>query len=367
MKKILIILIEVPWKEDAGGASHSVWNIAHYLQDRGLEISILAVANKKDQKSVNSISVTYVEPENTKKLPLKLYNHIKKDLHQYDYIHGDSWYMWGFSVMKILKKYRYKTVCDLRGPRHNKKDFNKRILKNIFRIIAFKTCDIIDVPSFFSKGLVQSVFYGNTNKIRVIPNGVNDSFLIDYDRTNKYIKKQEYIITYCGVLGSYKGFDLFLKTIAKVKDIIPVKALAIGPAGEKNLYKYKTLVNELGLQKIVDFKGKVPQKETVKYYKISDVLFVPTKGESFGKVFIEAGSLGVPVVSSNTTAIPEIVTNDYGVLCDYGDIDQYTNAIVNLLKDPLKRKAMGDYAVKHVAQNYTWDVAIDKLLEEVYV
>lgn len=100
----------------------------------------------------------------------------------------------------------------------------------------------------------------------------------------------------------------------------------------------------------------------------SDVLVLPSEGEPFGRVLIEAMAAGRPVVAARSGGPEEIVTPDCGVLVDGPDAEAFAEAIEELLADPASRRRMGEAGRQRVLQHYTarqMAAAMERLYEEL--
>jgi phosphatidylinositol alpha-mannosyltransferase len=88
-------------------------------------------------------------------------------------------------------------------------------------------------------------------------------------------------------------------------------------------------------------------------------------GESFGMVLVEAFAHGTPVVASNIPGFADVVTTAAAALVAPGDGAALADAVVALLAEPERARAMGRAGRAHVEQRYSWtDVA--RRLEAVY-
>ena len=80
----------------------------------------------------------------------------------------------------------------------------------------------------------------------------------------------------------------------------------VGPGrDEKYVAQLHALAAELGISEDLVFVGGVPLEETVHFYQAADVFVYPSLNETFGLPIIEAMACGCPVVTSDTTAMPE--------------------------------------------------------------
>lgn len=100
-------------------------------------------------------------------------------------------------------------------------------------------------------------------------------------------------------------------------------------------------------------------------YQDCDALFFPTRLEGFGLVVTEAMACGLPVISSNNTALPEIIPDqDHGVLCPTDDIDCFVSSARRLAKmDGREWTRIRHKAIKRVNEAFSEDSAIIKYIE----
>lgn len=88
-------------------------------------------------------------------------------------------------------------------------------------------------------------------------------------------------------------------------------------------------------------------------YGQADIFVMPTRNEAYGHVFIEAMAAGLPVVSTDINAIPEIVRHGgEGMLIPPGDGKALQDALDTLLAHPDKRLAMGEAGRRRAAEHF---------------
>lgn len=132
-----------------------------------------------------------------------------------------------------------------------------------------------------------------------------------------------------------KGQDVLIKAFGQVVKAIPKSKLVI--VGEGQTTNLKKLVSRLGMEKKVEFKGRV--KKAYDEMGNFNVFVFPSswKLEGFGLVLIEAMMLGIPIVARNQGPVPE-VTGDSALLVD-GDYKDFAKEIKKVLtKVSLRRK-----------------------------
>ncbi|MGI5915792.1 MAG: glycosyltransferase family 4 protein [Anaerolineae bacterium] len=95
----------------------------------------------------------------------------------------------------------------------------------------------------------------------------------------------------------------------------------------------------------------------------SRALVLPSRVESFGLVFLEAWSHGVPVIGARAGGIPDVI--DHGVngfLVDYGDVAALAAHLHMLLEDRPLATRMGERGRQKLTAVYTWDTVCERLL-----
>ena len=130
-------------------------------------------------------------------------------------------------------------------------------------------------------------------------------------------------------LWPYKNCDGLLRAWALARGELGDRQLAIVGAGrdEKYLASLRSLAAELGIASDVNFIGAVPLEETVSFYRAADAFVYPSLNETFGLPILEAMACGCPVVTSDTSAMPE-TAGGAAVLSDPKDPASIAKAII---------------------------------------
>ena len=153
-------------------------------------------------------------------------------------------------------------------------------------------------------------------------------------------------------LWPYKNCEGLLRAWAIARPELGDRQLAIvGPGrDEKYLAQLQALVAELGIASDVVFVGGVPLNETVCFYQAADVFVYPSLNETFGLPLLEAMACGCPVVTSDTSAMPE-TAGGAAVLSDPKDPASIARAIVEAVgpaRDSLRARGLAR------AGEFTW-------------
>ncbi|MFO1070104.1 MAG: glycosyltransferase family 4 protein [Geminicoccaceae bacterium] len=106
----------------------------------------------------------------------------------------------------------------------------------------------------------------------------------------------------------------------------------------------------------VRFLGKVAHAELPPYYRDARLYVQPSLcDEPFGVPLAEAGAAGLPVVASDTGGIPEVIERGVtGLLVPRGDVTALADAMIAILGDPARARAMGEAARRQAAGRFSW-------------
>ena len=142
-----------------------------------------------------------------------------------------------------------------------------------------------------------------------------------------------------GRLIPIKGHDVLLRAVARARERLPGLTLEIAGDGELEQELRATAIR-LGLDDAVTFLGRVAPVDPV--LERAEVVVVPSFGEGFGMVALEAMERGRPVIASAVGGLPEIVDEGRtGLLVPPGDVEALVRAIAELADDPARAAGMG--------------------------
>jgi glycosyltransferase involved in cell wall biosynthesis len=132
----------------------------------------------------------------------------------------------------------------------------------------------------------------------------------------------------------YKGVDETLEVLPTVAEIVPdVAYLIVGDGTDRERLQQKS--RSLGVDDRVVFAGAIPEAEKADHYRLADVYVMPSRGEGFGFVFLEAMACGVPVVASEIDGSREAVRNGaLGILVNPNVPEQIVQGIIQALHRP---------------------------------
>ncbi len=153
----------------------------------------------------------------------------------------------------------------------------------------------------------------------------------------------------------YKGCDRVIRTLPRVLAEVPSARYEV--VGEGSLRpELERLAEELGVRRAVRFLGYVDDQTLDQVYRRAHVMVMPSTGEGFGIVYLEAWKHGLPVIVGNRDASAEVVTHGVNGLCvDPDSIEDLAGATIGLLKDLPRAARMGQRGYETVLERYTHD------------
>ncbi len=152
--------------------------------------------------------------------------------------------------------------------------------------------------------------------------------------------EQPVILTIARLAGAerYKGYDQVLRALPAVRRVIPNVRYILGGRGADRP-RIVSLIRELGLEESVALAGYIPEHELCAHYNLCDAFAMPSKGEGFGIVFLEALACGKPVIAGNKDGSVDPVGNgEFGALVDPDSVEEISTALIGVISKthPLK-------------------------------
>jgi glycosyltransferase involved in cell wall biosynthesis len=119
-------------------------------------------------------------------------------------------------------------------------------------------------------------------------------------------------------------------------------------------------ITELGLEQDIRVLSNVPDSDLPSFYRAADIFIYPSFAEGFGIPVLEAMACGTPVITSDRTAMPEIVGNG-GLLVDPCSVDSMATALQRLVEDRTLAERLSTVGVE-IAKQWSWENAAQKYL-----
>lgn len=175
-----------------------------------------------------------------------------------------------------------------------------------------------------------------------------------------------FTVGYIGRITQEKGIQDFLYAAEKLCITMgarmDIKFLIIGDGHYKE--EAQRLAKKLELEHAVMFLPAVDFRRIVEYYNAMDVMIIPSRTtsewkEQFGRTIIEAMSCGVPVIGSNSGAIPEVI-GEAGLIFQEGDVEDLASKIVKIIEEGHLREELIARGLQRVKEKYTTTIIAEK-------
>mgnify|MGYP003675671614 FL=1 len=230
----------------------------------------------------------------------------------------------------------------------------KSVLQRFYHASAIKwyeqrsiaAADRVCTVSAFTAAVLRKVFPGL--EPTVIHNGVDTDRFCPGDNGPEDTRGTVFNLLFVGSPDKRKGFDLLAPIMAKLGDDYRLTCITQRDHQMPPADNIRCLSG-------------VNHERLISEFRQCDAFLFPTRYEGFGYVVAEAMACGKPVVSTNCSAIPEIVTHDVdGLLANPDDIDAYVDHIRTLRGDRGRVRTFGGNARRRIVEDFSLDVMIDQ-------
>jgi len=250
------------------------------------------------------------------------------------------------------------------------------LLTNLFRYKpgmkkAARLNDKLATVSEFSKGEIVKHLGVPPEKVSVIPNGLRELAPHDPQLEAELRARLDVpgrFILNVGGIHERKNVPRLIHAFARLvrETSYPGKLVITGstsgaPYQEKMKRSCDAAVSETGMGDRVVFTGFIPDNELDTLFRVADLLVYPSLYEGFGIPVLEAMQAGLPVITSNVTALPE-TAGGAALLVDPRSVEDMTGAMKRLLEDADLREILRRKGLQR-ASHFTWDRTTESYLE----
>ena len=178
------------------------------------------------------------------------------------------------------------------------------------------------------------------------------------------LPESAFVILFLGRKSDYKGLEVALQAFRALRRRHPeAYLLAIGPETDYSEALWPRYRDLEGLY----VQGAVSHEEKLAALRACDCLVLPSIGEAFGIVFLEAWVMGKPVVGARTPAVSSVISDGQdGLLAAPGDAADLAACLAALAADPGRAQQMGDRGREKVLHRYTVSRLADRV-EGIYL
>jgi glycosyltransferase involved in cell wall biosynthesis len=170
------------------------------------------------------------------------------------------------------------------------------------------------------------------------------------------------VITTVGNIRKVKGIDILLEAAALVCRKRPSTVfLVVGrKSEEEHCHELEDRIHSLGLRK--NFRMLGSREDVFSILRMSDIFCLPSRSEGFSNALLEAMACTLPCVATDVGGNREVLTHgETGLLVPGESSEELALALLHLLSDPIRAKAMASRGVEVVRSRFTTEAMISNL------
>jgi phosphatidyl-myo-inositol dimannoside synthase len=233
---------------------------------------------------------------------------------------------------------------------------------------SMEAADLVTAVSRYTRRRLLEWIGIDPARVKILPNTVDPRFRPGpkrgdlLDRHDARGKKILMTVSRLASSERYKGHDRVIRSLPQVLLHYPETVYLIVGDGDDRP-RLEALASECAVRDMVKFAGPVASEELPDYYRLADVLVMPSTGEGFGIVFLEAMACAIDVIGGNRDgSIDPLGDGAVGSAIDPEDSDELVSAILAALRRPagnagratrFKSPAFSEHIQALVCSNFT--------------
>lgn len=268
----------------------------------------------------------------------------------------------GHKVIDLKPFLKCKVLVNIRGVAQATNTYQKNP-----EILAYLN-KFADMFCFASKFLKRNSFELGLDKSiesTVIYSGINSLFDKKQIKDPSAIKNRRFKVISVGRLAWSKGYEFALEAISIVKRFgIKVEYTIVGDGPYKAAVYYAAKQFDLVNDKTVVFKGSLQSDQVRNELSKADVFLQASVTEGFGVSLLEAQSMGLPAVVTNTGGLPENIVNfRTGFIAQSRNPKDLANKIIYLYNNKHTLRTMGKNAMERIQKYFTLNTEMNHLIK----
>lgn len=345
----------------AGGAENHLFLLAREQKRQGNEVQVAyfrASGNLRDSFEQESILVHYLA--GSRYVSFKAFFRLARLIKQYrpDILHSHlfSGDLYGALLGTLFR------VPGIVSSKHNQDQYlKKRGIRQLAKLVTRLDHQVIAISDAVQQFTVEELRYDPISahqKFTRIYYGID---LEEIDRTPRVpfqrllysLPENALILGTIGRLTEQKGYPYLIEAFAQLKQEYPwIYLIALGRGDQEE--KIREQIQNKGLNDSFLLLGYHSERTKVLgFLEAMDIFVLPSLWEGFGLVLAEAMALKKPIVATFAGSIPEVVTEDCGILVPPKTVDELREALRKLIISAELREQMGVFGRKRVEQLFS--------------
>lgn len=248
----------------------------------------------------------------------------------------------------------------------------RRLLHYVLTRKVMREASRIFAVSQFTKSEIEKLFGISKEKIEVVYNAIDERFLRGHAmESDKQFLAERYLVNfpfilYAGRISPHKNLVRIIEAFSALKAELDkdgkfpdLKLIIIGDELSKHPDLRRTVIRG-GVQNDVRFMGFVPIEVLRVFYDVAKIFVFPSLYEGFGLPPLEAMAFGTPVVTSNTSSLPEVV-DKAAILVNPENVFEIMRALHRVLLDQPLRDKLKQRGYEQ-AQKFSWEGSARRVL-----
>jgi len=213
-------------------------------------------------------------------------------------------------------------------------------INDVTRLRALQKANLVLAVSRYTRDRLINEAGLNANRVKILPNTYDPDRFAIAPKPPRLLQKHglqpqtPVILTVCRLdeTEGYKGYDQIIKALPKIRQEAPnTRYLLVGKGTDRP--RIEKLIAEVGVREAVILAGYVPDDELTEYYNLCDIFAMPSRGEGFGIVYLEALACGKPVLAGNRDGSRDALADgELGLLVDPENTVEIAAQIASVLR-----------------------------------
>ena len=246
---------------------------------------------------------------------------------------------------------------------------------SLVRRLALRNADLLLAPTNDTANHVATQQNIPRERIRVLPWALDPEFETLLLPTPRPALPMEFpqgrVILTVGRWSAderYKGMDTLITALPRLLTEWPsLQLVAVGEGDDQGWLEQ--IADGRGVRRHVHFLSGLSYAEIAACYQACEIFALPSRGEGFGLVYLEAMACGKPVIGGAHGGAPEVIEDGKtGYLVQHGDVGQLATSLETLLSEPALAQQMGARGRERVQRDFRFTVfakSLEKILREL--